>query len=375
MEFQSQDIEMYRVTDAQHNVNGRGTVLPLPLSHVNNSVGIHWLRISFPKKVLSQVSKWCSSIWGDFDMDGYGLWSYDSRIHWSSGVSLNFDADEERSCRVHCDRITLDCPGSACDELTVGDLLLMIEYSEALGGKCSRIDVYFDDYNRRVSFDDLKSAAEHRDFSGLIDYRITHAGKVGQTGNTREEVSFGKRGKRGNGKYLRWYNKELESNGDHKSDRWEVEFTQKKADIVFKKLASCRGSLDAFAVLCGSLVAGCITFVHRTGDKNIKRLQRYEWWEQIVELLGGEVKIRVERKKDSLTGKMGWLERSVAPTLACVKKVFVDKDAFYRWLWDVCSDGDGRMNASTRQIANENESSFDYHWSEKSMGVFEHVMS
>ena len=165
MEFQTQDIAMDRGTDAQHNVNGRGTVLPLPFSHSNNCVGIHWLRISFPKKVLSQVSEWCSSIWGDFDFDGFGLWSYDSRIHWPGGVSLNFDADEERSGRVHCGRITLDCPGSACDELTVGDLLLMIEYADALGGKCSRIDIYFDDYNRRVSFDELKEVAENRDLS------------------------------------------------------------------------------------------------------------------------------------------------------------------------------------------------------------------
>ena len=365
MEFQPQHIAMERGTDAQHFVNGRGTVLPLPLSHGNNCVGIHWLRISFPKKQLAQISEYCKYVWGDFDLDGFGLWSYDTRFHWSSGVSLNFDSDEERSQRVHCGRMTLDCPGAACDELAVQDLMLLIEYAEMLGGKCSRIDIYFDDYNRRISFDDLKETAERRDYSGLLDFRVTQAGKLTKPGNTREEISFGKRGSRGNGKYLRWYNKELESNGEYKCDRWEVEFTQKKADIVFTKLARCDGSLDAFATLCGSLIAGCITFVHRTGDKNIKRLLRYEWWEQIVDLLGGEVKIRVERKKDSLTGKIEWVNRSVAPSLACLKKVFVNEGAFFRWLWHVCDEGDGRMNPFTEQIARDNEKTIDYRWGEQ----------
>jgi len=371
MESLIEKIAKERGMEAQNSVNGGGTVLPPPVSHGNNCIGIHWLRISFPKKVLADVSRWCSYVWGDFEKDGFGLWSYDSRLHWSSGVSLNFDADDERSFRVHCNRVTLDCPGQACDELAVNDLLLLIEYSEAIGGKCSRIDIYYDDYNRRVRFDELRKTAEHRDFSGLIDFRVTEAGKLSTIGRTREEVSFGKRGSRGNGKYLRWYNKELESDGEFKCDRWEIEFTQDKANIVFMRLAQCKGSIEIFATLCGSLIAGCITFVHRTGDKNIKRLERYEWWREIVDLLGGEMKIRTERKKDSLTGKIEWVKKSVSPSLACLKKVFVSNDAFFRWLWHVCEDGDGRMNPFTRQIAKEYESTIDYRWGDP-LEVCEH---
>ncbi|MBE3145451.1 MAG: replication initiation factor domain-containing protein [Planctomycetes bacterium] len=339
-----------------------------------NSVGIHWLRISFPKKVLADVSEFCSKIWGDFDCDGFGLWSYDSRMRWSSGISLNFDEDEERSFRVHCNRITLDCPGSACDELSVPDLLLLIEYFDALGGKCTRIDVYFDDYDRRVFPKDLDELIKRNDYSGLRHAAPRHKWDGGIM--IREEVAFGERGSRGNGKYIRFYNKELESDGERKCNRFEVEFTGKKAENVFCILARCEGKASVFATLCGSLVAGSISFVKRTGDKNISRLERYEWWEEIVELLGGEIQIRVERKKDTLTGKIDWVKRGVAPSLACLKKIFVDKDAFFRWLWDICAEGDGRMNAATRQIAKENEATMDYRWGEQiSKGVFEHVMS
>ena len=106
----------------QHFVNGTGTVLPVPFSHLASCVGIHWLRISFPIKKLAELSGFLSHVWGDFDQDGFGLWSYDTRFSWASGVSLNYDEDQERSNRVHCGMMTLDCPGSSLDELTVPDL-------------------------------------------------------------------------------------------------------------------------------------------------------------------------------------------------------------------------------------------------------------
>jgi len=345
--------------DAQF-VNGTGGVLPVPFSHSQNAVGIHWLRISFPKQHLAELAWWCSQLWGEMRADGFGLWSYDSRLAWQSGVSLNYDADEERSHRVHLARITLDCPGSALDEMTAPDLQALIEYASLLQGKCSRIDVYFDDYERFVTFDALQEAAERHDFSGLIDFQIRHGGKRGRAGHTREEVSFGKRGSCGNGKYVRWYNKELESGGEFTCDRWEVEFTHKLADAVFKKLAETAGDLEAFATLCGALIVGCVTFVHRTHEKNISRLDRYDWWERIVAILGKGVSIRIKRQTDSVTGKLTWIKQNVSPSLACLKKVFVSERVFLRWLFDICREGDSRMSRYSQRLAEDNEGALDY---------------
>jgi DNA relaxase NicK len=161
---------------------------------------------------------------------------------------------------------------------------------------------------------------------------------------------------------VRFYDKNLESNGQQNCCRWEVEFAQTKADIVFKKLAETCGNLDAFATLCGSLVAGSVTFIHRTGEKNLGRLELYEWWEKILKILGKGVAIRVRREKDSLTGKMTWVKKSVSPSLACLRKVFVTDRAFLRWLFDVLKEGSARMNPYTQQIAMYYEASLDYHW-------------
>ena len=374
MESRTQHIATERCTEAQHLVNGGGTVLPPPVSHGMNCVGIHWLRISLPKKNLSKAFGLCSTLWGESDHDGRGLWSYDSRFCWSNGVSLNFDADKERSFSVHNNCATLDVPGSACDELTSCDLTLIIDVFKDLGGKCTRIDTYYDDYDRRITPHEVYDIVKKRDYSGFRTYSRIERGNLDCL--THDEIAFGRRGSFGNGKYLRFYDKGLESNGKQDCCRWEVEWTGEKADRVFQTLSATRGDLEVFGTIIGSLVAGCITFVRRTGDKNISRLETYSWWQEILDILGGKLVIRTSRKKDSLTGKIEWIKRSVAPSMACLKKVFVDKDAFYRWLWDVCSDGDGRMNAATRQIAKENEASMDYRWGEQQLkGVFEHVMS
>jgi hypothetical protein len=339
-------------------VNGTGSVLPVPFSHKDNAVGIHWLRISFSKQHLANLTNWLSKLWGDFQADGFGLWSYDSRLSWSNGCSLNYDEDDERSNRVHLGMMTLDCPGSALDELSIPDLQLLCEFAHAFNGKCSRIDCFYDDYARRVYPSDLDEVIKRNDFSGLRHAGLHHKWDNGHL--IREEVSFGERGSRGNGKYLRFYNKELESDGEQKCNRWEVEFTRDKAQQVFLRLAKTAGNLEAFASITAALVAGSITFVHRTGEKNISRLELYDWWKDIRDVLGGCVTIRTSRKKDSLTGKMNWVTRNVSPSLACLKKVFVSDRVFLRWLFDVCRDGEGRQNKFTQRLAEDNEAALDY---------------
>jgi hypothetical protein len=369
--MEAKQIESQNVVDgtsdgAQNIVKEGGTVLPPSYSQkVTNEVGIHWLRISFDNKHLNDIAKFISGMWGAPEQDGYGLWSYEHRYIWAAGVSLNYDIDRERSQAVHKSRCTLDCPGSSLDELSVPDIFLLLEFCGFLDGKCTRIDVFFDDYQKTVTYEQLKQAAKRGDYSGLRDFQIRTAYKRtdGGVDMSRCEVSFGKRGQRGNGKYMRWYRKDLESNGEIDCDRWEVEFTQDKAQQVFKILSQSR-ILDEYVTICGAIIAGCITFIHRNGDKNISRLDRYSWWEQILKILGSEIKIRSQRKKDTLTGKFHYVEKYVAISLACIKKVFYSKDDFWRWIYDVCDDGESRMNDYTKKISEENAHLFAYKWKE-----------
>ncbi len=80
----------------------------------------------------------------------------------------------------------------------------------------------------------------------------------------------------------------------------------------------------------------------------------------ILAMLGGCVRIRVKRERDSLTGKLHWIDHNVSPSLACVRKVFRSDHVFLRWLFDVLDEGDDRMNKFSRRIAEDHEAVLDY---------------
>lgn len=322
-----------------------------------NEVGVHWLRISFYYKQLEQILAFVSTFFGECDFDCNGVLGYDDRCFWPSGVTLNYDSDPKRRQKNHRNRITLDCRGSACDMLTVPDLLLLIEGCDRFGGVVTRLDVFFDDYDRIVEPSDLYDVIDRNDFSG---FRMAHKKQTLKSGKVvHNEVMFGRRGDMGSGKYLRIYDKYLESKGEKDCVRLECEFTQHKAQQVFKVLAGCDGNIETFATICGALIVGCITFVHRNGDRNIGRLDVYEFWELITKSLGKLV-IRTEKKENTLTGVIEWTERQVSPSLACVRKSFVSDQKFFAWVIDMLDEGESRMNANQRQIVKRYEGSMNY---------------
>lgn len=336
-----------------------GVVIPGSSSQELNRTGVHWLRNSFDYKQLEDVKKSVSTFFGDSEINYRGILSYSTRHIWPSGVSLCFDEDPELRQRAHRDRITLDVPGSACDELSEADLLLFMEYVQKLNGSCSRIDVFFDDYNRTVSLNQLRKVIDKRDFSM---FRLASKNetidrtKKENGGKTYDAVSFGRRGSAGGGKYFRIYDKNLESSGKENCIRWEMEFTQHHADKAFTYLAGCDGNAEAFVVLCGSMVAGNILFVHRTGDCNIKRLKIYDWWQEIFKILGN-LRIRIAKKKCTLKGMVDWAEHQVSSTLAVIRNSLKTERDYYDWMEDLIKRGTDKMSNRQRQVAEQNAGS------------------
>lgn len=333
-----------------------GIVIPGCNSQKNNPTGVHWLRNSFDFKKLDVVKAMVSSFYGVCEICYNGILHYTTRYVWQSGVSLCFDENAEVRQKSHRDRITLDVPGEACQELTAPDLLLLMQYCKELDGKCTRIDVFFDDYERTVELEELRAVIDKHDYSG---FRI--AGK-NQTldrtkkkngGLTYDAVTFGRRGSKGSGKYLRVYDKNLESKGEENCIRFEQEYSQHYANEVFNILSGADGNLEVFAIACGSLIGGSISFVHRNGDKNINRLELYDWWEIITEKLG-KLSVRIAKKKNTLTGMIEWTERQFSPTLSVIGKSFKTERDLYDWLQELRSVGESKQNAHQRQVVEQN---------------------
>jgi len=236
------------------------------------------------------------------------------------------------------------------------DLHLFLLSLRQFSPSCTRIDVFFDDYNRMNTPTGIHEIIKNRDYSGFRKGQLKQRFDGGRM--IHDEVDFGTRGDNGSGKYLRVYDKALESDGEKNCIRWEVEFSKERAHKVFDKLSQA-ASIEAFATMCGSLVAGSIEFVHRNGDKNIGRLEVYDFWKKIKDLLGTVV-IRVSIKTTDIGGMYKWVYRQVSPTLACLRGTFFDESDFLEWLFDVLDEG--KVNMSQRQIilAKKNKMSLRY---------------
>ena len=144
-------------------------------------------------------------------------------------------------------------------------------------------------------------------------------------GNT---VYFGSRGKNGGGRFIRMYDKNLESRGLTNSYRWEVEFSKEKASSVVFEL-SCCDTLEQFVTLVASLIGGSIDFVNRKG-KHLDRAKRLEWWQSIVDILG-ECTLSITKKKTTIDDVKQWVRVSVAPSLKMIQTALGDDD-YADWL-------------------------------------------
>jgi hypothetical protein len=349
---------MESVIGSMETVTGNSprTVVRGVNSHKVTEAGVHWLRITFPNKHLQNVKDWIGRFYGESDQVGFGFWGYDCRHEWANGSFLLYDNRDETR-HYHNDRCAFECQGVPCDELSPSDLILLMEGLLMLDGRCSRIDVFLDDFRRVVSPCDLHEIIEKRDFTRFIvaDKRQTFkSGKL-----IRDEVTFGTKGKNGSGKSLTGYDKELESDGDRPCIRWELRLTDEKAHNAFVKLAGTVGNIEAFGLICGSLVIGSILFVHRTGDKNISRLETYDFWDILSAGLA-DLRLRNARKQQSIIGVLQWAELQTAANMSLIYESFENEEQFFLWLREVIADGKGRWSAKHKMIIKQAAKSLHY---------------
>lgn len=340
----------------------RGVQRGVNSQNSNSEVGIHWLRISIPHKYLKQVRLYCDRYFGESSQDGRGLWAYDTRYTWSNGAALYFDDDPERAEQVHGGRATLELCGRVLDGIAQDRLHCFVIGFQPYAPNCTRCDVFFDDYRRTIEPDALKTIAKKKNFSRFNKFQIKqHYEPIPGKNATKlvhDEIDFGSRGENGCGKYLRVYDKTLESDGKKDCVRWEIEFSKERSHKVFEKLCQVT-SIESFAALCGSLIAGAIVFVHRSSEKNIGRLVIYNFWRQIKKLLGCVV-IRIEKKFSDIGTMHKFIWKQVTPTLATLRRTFQTDSDFLVWLFDVVDDGELRMTQRQINIAKSNKRRIRY---------------
>jgi len=309
-----------------------------------NVVGVDWLQGTIPFSKMYALAAYIYKVVGvEPVLKEYGQNRYNRTAEFEPyGIKIFFDDTEQKCIDVHAGRVTIVIPGTALGIFSKDDLHLLFR---DLVFKGTRIDLNYDDYTRLVTPSEIAEDARKGNFTGFkrIDHRRPEKminGKMVITGDT---LYFGRRGKNGSGKYVRIYDKNLESKGEKNCIRYETEFSKERAAAVVLELAKSSDS-DSMAIVIGSLIGGSISFIDRRAlgkDKNVSRAKLLPWWQEVVEFLG-TIKLRNKKKIQTVEGSEKWVREVVAPTMAMLWKVKGDED-FATMIYRMVSHGEIRL--------------------------------
>ena len=232
----------------------------------------------------------------------------------------------------------LSIPGSVFDSWDTNYLILLFhflfEFPELESFRCTRLDLAIDDFSKSVSPAFLYEIAQKGDFSGFRhspifsngrwlppSYKFISSPSVLPDGTviSSNTLVFGSSQ---SDKQLIIYDKYLESAGICDSIRFEARFKDgfaaSRLALLYEKIHD--SDSIGFFHLIGSMVTGSIDFVVRTGDKNLNRLQRYQFWIDFINHLG-RVKVPAPKPLRTLEDTIIWMFRSWRRTLAILHQV------------------------------------------------------
>ena len=315
----------------------------------------HWLRVSLPYYKRHELLDLCKKWFGEYEEINWGRWRYQRMMKFASGVTFLHDLNKMESIRRHSGMDCLDVPGGVLDCMEISDIEKFYSLLFAMGARGTRVDCAFDDYCRSVSPQEVFSRSMSGELVGFrlvtpkLQYKLVRGGsKV-----IHDEVNFGRRGNDGSGKYLRVYDKFIESGQGMNAYRWEIEYTQDYANQAFVKLASCSGDLAKFVSVIGGLIAGAVDFKDpRGGETHLSRRARSKWWGVIREKLLDDIRLRKSVVKSTLESMEKGIDRQYAPAIA-VLVLSKGREYVDSMIDGMIDSGLRRFNSKHRALVNE----------------------
>jgi hypothetical protein len=285
------------------------------------TVKIDYLRTTFSLEKLDQLKAIGDHWFGQAVEMPYGAEWYRSGGHrWPDGGAQLVWSEESKQCM-------LTLPGKALDWLGAAEWRDIMTQLRLLGGKCTRLDLAADFWDRSLlDLEQVQAAADLGHFRGFRSCSVTKPMKrvAGEMVPEGFMVTFGRRGKDGKGAYYRFYDKGLESKGVHPSNRLECEFSADFARQLFETLAETVDDDAALARSIGRHLAGSIDFIDRTHSVDASRCPKLTWWVAVETLLTDKekpIKLHAPRVIASIRKTAVWLRDGVAKSVALLCRI------------------------------------------------------
>lgn len=242
----------------------------------------------------------------------------------------------------------ISIPGSVLAGLSGRKVqLLMKRLHEEYQFHCSRLDLKIDDYTKTVTPELAYQAYQDDNVSGFRSHHWHSSGnKQKGIGNTLE---LGKRGSKGSGKFLRIYDKFIESGGKIDATRIELELSGDFALQYFAYLATL--PYEEFCKWIVNIICSCVKFVQRDKDGRLRNAELLPWWAFIakgrekISLCNAIVVSSVEKAKQ-------WISKQVAPMLATILNSCSNETEWNEFLWDAIFNGESRMQDRHNAMVN-----------------------
>jgi Replication initiation factor len=258
--------------------------------------------------------------------------------------------------------MTVDVPQSALDSLSSEDLCkFLLDVYGCEGVKFRRVDVYYDDYCKIISPEQVQELCK----SGRVGVPRIERMRSWEEYNLRKRQADGYTvyfGSPKSGKQIRFYDKFAESDGLQDCYRWEAELKGDRAESFQTWFAEVLGRAVGAATLeetaniitnaYKQVIKGAISFHELPENVDPKNLPQnwatrtpLTWWWK--ELLAGlePAKLTVSRVKPSLEGLVAWIRHQVMPGMALLRSVYPNWGIlFSSWLDRELEQGEERWS-------------------------------
>ncbi len=304
---------------------------------------VDWLQGTFPKKHLGKVLKLTSLLLngGEFKSLGHGIRYFETALKHPTGAIVA--CGHRKKGRLNENLAYLELRGSVLFPIKQRRLHKFMRVLRAkCGFKCSHTDLTIDDFSRDFSIATVKKAIYKHHYTGFGDtVKLDAEGRNGLKG---EGIALGRRGSKGSGKRICFYDKGIESKGRIDAIRIELNCYQEYAQQSFEQL--CDTPYLLWGKIIGGWIAGAVDFRRRQGenDKNPGRRRRLSWWAKLVGNFEGLKPARTYNIS-SIEGLLNWVRHQVAPSLAVFMHCFgkEDMDLFWKYFYECIFEGESRF--------------------------------